>query len=417
MGIFNLDCVQPDDRLPPGRPAGLRWSSSWHQIPFYHTLVESSGDAIGENHNQQSLGDSNSRLVLLGVLLTVLSCAATALGTVLQKKVHNQEKLKEDQDRSRAWKGIPLNLKWLRGLIIMVFIPLPLEFTAFAIAPQSLIAPFAGLTIILNQIFAAILLPEKITRVELLSTVFIVCGLVCIALAAGGGSKQYTYCHIIERYSEPDFFIPSILLLAAIFVNWYFINYKDAPRVSWERCRPFMFAFIAAGFNAFVQTFFKALAEMTRAAISDGEKVFLTIYPYVHLVFAIGGGILVISYINRALAQYDTIVFTPLYICNLIVLSSLFGSIFYDEYKTYGYGQYVLWIAGMLLVCFGVAVLSFKRPVVISRGEHSGSLATLHLLDPSSDDLSNIGDLSGSSSGSCSAEDTVEFLQEPLLAL
>ena len=31
--------------------------------------------------------------------------------------------------------------------------------------------------------------------------------------------------------------------------------------VSWERFRPFMFAFIAAGFNAFVQTFFKALAE------------------------------------------------------------------------------------------------------------------------------------------------------------
>lgn len=133
--------------------------------------------------------------------------------------MHNQERLKEDEDRSRAWKGIPLNLKWLRGLIIMVFIPLPLEFTSFAIAPQSLIAPFAGLTIILNQIFAAILLPEKITRVELVSTAFIFCGLVCIALAAGGGSKQYTYCHIIERYMEPDFYIPSLLLGSAILVK------------------------------------------------------------------------------------------------------------------------------------------------------------------------------------------------------
>ena len=101
----------------------------------------------------------------------------------------------------------------------MVFIPLPLEFTSFAIAPQSLIAPFAGLTIILNQIFAAVLLPEKITKIELISTVFIVCGLVCIAFAAGGGSKQYTYCHIIERYSEPDFYIPSFVLCVAIFAK------------------------------------------------------------------------------------------------------------------------------------------------------------------------------------------------------
>ena len=107
--------------------------------------------------------------------------------------------------------------------------------------------------------------------------------------------------------------------------------------------------------------------------------------------------------------------FTPLYICNLIVLSSLFGSMFYEEYKSYGYGQYSLWIAGMLLVCFGVGVLSLKRPVVVSRGEHSGSLATLHLLEPSSDDIV-LGNMTGSSTSSCSADDMAEFLQEPLLA-
>lgn len=90
---------------------------------------------------------------------------------------------------------------------------------------------------------------------------------------------------------------------------------------------------------------------------------------------------------------------------------------FYEEYKTYGYGQYALWFAGMVLVCFGVVVLSFKRPAVTSRGEHSGSLATLHVLDPSSDNLASLENMTGSSTSSCSADDVSEFLQEPLLAL
>ena len=74
MGIFSLDCVEPK--------SGQTITGSRILMPRF--LVGSLAEAVDEtrshSHNQQSLGDSDSKLVLIGIVLTVLACAATALG-------------------------------------------------------------------------------------------------------------------------------------------------------------------------------------------------------------------------------------------------------------------------------------------------------------------------------------------------
>lgn len=74
MGLLSLDCVKADGSTSADSAADL--DRQFWGIRFIGTLE----GGAGGNHNQQSLSEDSSKLVLIGVLLTVLACAATALG-------------------------------------------------------------------------------------------------------------------------------------------------------------------------------------------------------------------------------------------------------------------------------------------------------------------------------------------------
>ena len=272
----------------------------------------------------------------------------------------------------------------------MTIVPMPLEFLAFAFAPQSLVAPFAALTIVLNQLFAPLVLPEELTLTKIMATAVIVVGLVTIALATSGHSEQMTTDELLNRYFEVDYLLPALVLVFAIAMVICVIHFSAA--VGCPDATPSMYAFVAAGFNTFLQTLSKSLGEMSRS--TDTRKLFTKSYAYLHIVLILSLGMLVVSYVNRGLAKFDTVLVSPLYICCLIVLSSLYGAIFFKEYENYSLIHILLWVLGLFVVCSGVMLLTLSRfhirgTVVLGRRQRPTDMSYSPLEDASTSTGSN----------------------------
>jgi drug/metabolite transporter (DMT)-like permease len=124
----------------------------------------------------------------VGIGATFLSAIAVSIGSIVQKLAHNINQNRPVGERSPQCKGILLNPLWLAGLALMILLQLPLSFAALTLAPQSLVIPLgAGSTIVFNQLFAPLILKEKLSRVEIFATVIILIGVILSTTAAGSG--------------------------------------------------------------------------------------------------------------------------------------------------------------------------------------------------------------------------------------
>lgn len=231
-----------------------------------------------------------------------------------------QEEL-PDEEKAFEFIGIVFNRYWLFALFIMVLVPLPFDFASFALAPQSVIVPLSGLTIVCSLILSYYMLGESITRIHVIGTSIILTGVVITSVTGGGNPPQFTVCELIGRYSDPDVLVAATFVASIITVNMYWIWTRRHWK-SVERLRVLMYAVVAGSLGSGVNVGFKATGELTKGSVgSTKTNTFATLWPYLHIV---GVGILaigMISTINRGLQQYDAAIFTPLYFTSLIVMS------------------------------------------------------------------------------------------------
>ena len=301
-------------------------------------------------------------MVFVGVGCSVLSSIATAIGTLMQKKAHNLQQSKPYAEKDPEYFGIVLNKYWLIALMIMVFFPLPFDFLSFALAPQSVIVPMSGLTIVCNQALAPYFVNEKLTKIEVIGTMIIIVGvaLTTVTGATSTKSDSYNACQIIDRYLDLDFLIFALCMLGLIFLSLYWVHSHHHPK-AFEKLRPEMYAFIAGGFGAMLQVAFKAVGELAKGSVGGTkENPWETIHPYYHIFAIVVFALLMISYINRGLSLYPAVTFTPMYFTNLIVCSSTLGLVYYKEYENYLPWQWALFPLGIVIVCIGIAFMALK---------------------------------------------------------
>ena len=113
---------------------------------------------------------------MFGVMFSALSSLCVAFGMVYQKLAHRAEDSKAPEEPSRQWRGILLNRKWLLGFSLAVLVPLPFDFLAYALANQTMVVIFAGLTLVLNHCIAPCVLREVLDRVTVGATIIILFG-------------------------------------------------------------------------------------------------------------------------------------------------------------------------------------------------------------------------------------------------
>jgi len=309
-----------------------------------------------------------------------------SLGLVLQKLAHNQNNALPAGRKYKVVAGIVCSPCWWGAFAMMGLLPFPMDFLSYQYAAQSLVAPFAGLTLILNQCFSPMILGEKLSRVDVIASSVVLLG--CLVTTLSGSHEEVNFIPTdIVRLIADEIFLQGFSILVALIVFMMYMVQKYSP-VQYEevtagvvpknleepvsrsfpvemsgyfevinrKLMPFYYGFISGGLGGLQNVCFKCIGLM----VKNPEGIWTTPFPYIAIVLTVTLAVTQLSYLNKGISLYDAVLILPLYNACYIFLSSSIGALFYQEFKLFTHLQWVFFPVGIVVTLLGISLFLFK---------------------------------------------------------
>ena len=152
---------------------------------------------------------ANHVLWIAGFSIGLAFSFLAALGLNLQKLSMNRE-AKKPKCKRRPTIRQPL---WVIGLSLITSGSL-LDFVAFGMAPQSLLAPLGALSLVWNLLIAPLFNKEKLTRQNLVATAIIVFGTLLTVIFASHTTPTYTLEDLTALYYQPVMIVYMVCIVS-----------------------------------------------------------------------------------------------------------------------------------------------------------------------------------------------------------
>ncbi len=108
---------------------------------------------------------------------------------------------------------------WVIGFSFSVFGSV-LDFVAFGMAPMSLLAPLAALTLVWNLLIAPRFNGERVTREALVATVIICAGVTSSVITAPHSTPSYSVTELISLLKRSLMVVYGIIVASFLFVAY-----------------------------------------------------------------------------------------------------------------------------------------------------------------------------------------------------
>lgn len=252
---------------------------------------------------------------------------------------------------------------WLLGFSLVCLGSI-LDFVAFGMAPQTLLAPLAALSLVWNMMIAPFFHNEKVTKQSVIATVIIFIGVILTVIFAGHSTPEYELQDLIDLYQQHAmyaymFFV--FVFLAALFGLTKYIekthNFENG--IYHIVC----YGGIAGTFGGQSVLLAKSTVELLKSAIwgADGAAVFTNVAPYLILCGLIICLVFQVFFLNGGLARFDALVVVPVYQSFWILMSVLGGIMYFAEYVSMTKTSLYMFTLGALITISGIIYLLKSR--------------------------------------------------------
>jgi len=224
-----------------------------------------------------------------------------------------------------------------------------IDMASFSFAPQSVLAPFGSLTLIINLMLAAPLHGDAITLKDICSTLLVFGGVALCLANANTGSAVRTYESILGLIVRPQWhawlvFMASGLACAAICLRRAQPDAREAAL-----CYPIL----AGGLGSGTTLLGKAIGELGKAnAPWYTAAVAGCLLPF----FAIPQTAL----LNAGVGKHSSLVVVPVFVATFVTCNAVGGGIFWDEFGGLNAVQRTCYTLGLALLVSGVLILASK---------------------------------------------------------
>jgi len=302
-------------------------------------------------------------LVMIGMALAVLASVGSTFGLILQKLAQVQnDALPPDKQYTKTG-AIICSPTWMLGFVLLIAVPFPLDLVAFSLAPQSLVVPLTGVTLILNQVIAPFMLKEKVSMLDWIATGVIAVGIIFTTAFGSHCSYEYTVDHMLGFFEQLAFQVAEVLFVISMVFCWWWVTW-GVPR--WyadekaDQMRAVAYGYMAGAVGGQQQIFLKATGELLETSI-NGAGEWDRWESWMLAVACFGFAVAQIQLLNKGLALWTAVKYLPIYNVCLILCSTTYGSIFYQEYKGLETIGYVMFPIGVTVVVAGSMVLTLKN--------------------------------------------------------
>jgi hypothetical protein len=193
--LCESECVQWSKTC--GVDAGFCHNTTFLHIP---DVLTSDGAKIQQKASGKCFGldygGPNRALWIIGLSISVIFTFTTSIGLNLQKfSLSKNDKLEKPKTVFQQ----PL---WVMGFVLITSGSI-LDFVAFGLAPATLLAPTAALSLIWNMIIAPWFHKEVVTRRNVVGTGVILVGVTATVIFAGHSTPNYDLDDLMHLYQQP----------------------------------------------------------------------------------------------------------------------------------------------------------------------------------------------------------------------
>ena len=332
---------------------------------------------------------NESSLWWLGILLMLGSNVSGALGATLMKLSHNLVStdmllLSDSQRirrRRRSWVYF-----FLGALVCQAVMTTVLPVAALSFAAQSLLSPFVASQIVFNALLSHRLLGEVLTRHDVAGTLLIVLGCAMSGIFAPKPNENYKLPDLLAFFGRAPFVV--YLVLIGLLAPATYIGSRRAAEGSLllRVCASAMPGILSGNANVFAKSAGGLVSEALHTHNwSAARKPLTWLIILAAPVLALGN----LYFLNRALARLPASHVIPIYISTLIVVSTISGGLYFNEFAAINAGAAVGLAAGVLVVVAGVLVQALRnRTPHTTPALHAARTALLPEQYAATDDMS-----------------------------
>lgn len=281
-------------------------------------------------------------MIIVGICLAIL---AAALGTTSKQLIAASEHLKKP---------------WLfhLGAGMNIAVGPVVDASAYAFAPQVIVAPFACLDVIFNALTAPYTLrwqEEKLTKSHIAGTALVAVGACFTSVFANADNIVYSVKELEGQLLRPA----SVAYLGLELIAIAFTHVALKKKLLSPTFRGIAFGIVAGVLmgNVF---FLKGLIGIIQTTIDAGEfSAWLRPTPWLLASAAGGGAILGHVFMRKGLGEYKGVFMVTIFEGSHISASSLSGCIVMEEMAGAPWHQYVKYWLSLLLVVFGMLVINW----------------------------------------------------------
>ncbi|KAG7390377.1 NIPA-like protein 3 [Phytophthora pseudosyringae] len=320
---------------------------------FDETEVESKGNKCFKvGYTGPAVG-----MWVAGFLISLVFSVLNSVGINLQKLSMSRN------DTAEVKKTTLKQPLWMLGFGLVCLGSL-LDFVAFGMAPQTLLAPLAALSLVWNMLIAPIFHKEKVTKQNLLATAIIFSGVTLTVIFAGHSTPSYELEDLIHLYQQPAMYAYITLIVCFLGGLFTFCRYIERTHNYEEGLFHIIcYGGIAGTFGGQSVLLAKSTVELLKSAIwgDSGFYMFTQLTPYV-IIAGLGACLgFQVHFLNGGLARFDALVVIPVYQSFWILTSVLGGIMYFEEYVSMTRTQMLMFTIGGCVTILGIIVLLKTR--------------------------------------------------------
>ncbi|GMF09235.1 unnamed protein product [Phytophthora lilii] len=331
------------------------------QCPGLTNMCATYGDAEVESKGNKCFKVSYSGpamgMWVAGFLISLVFSVLNSVGINLQKLSMSRN------DAAEVKKTTLKQPLWMLGFGLVCLGSL-LDFVAFGMAPQTLLAPLAALSLVWNMLIAPIFHKEKVTKQNLLATAIIFVGVTLTVIFAGHSTPSYELEDLIRLYQQPAMYAYITLIVCFLGGLFTFCRYIERTHNFEEGLFHIIcYGGIAGTFGGQSVLLAKSTVELLKSAIW-GDSGFYMFTQFTSYVIIAGLGACLgfqVHFLNGGLARFDALVVIPVYQSFWILMSVLGGIMYFEEYVSMTRTQMFMFTIGGCVTILGIIVLLKTR--------------------------------------------------------
>jgi len=261
--------------------------------------------------------------VYVGIGLAMTASAMNATGMNLQRYGANIEK-NATQRKDKTW-GKRINIL---GVVLSIACGI-VDFISYGFAPQSTLAPFGSMSLIVNLILAPLLHGETLEHIDLISTALVMVGLVtCIT----SGSKVPLLLESMSELSalilRPICILYFLALVFFVLSGMVHIYLEERAGNGARKSVGIFYPLIAGTFASSTALTAKVMSQVIKL---KGNILLIILCVLGVVFFAVSN----MTVNNRGLSNHSPLFIVPVFSTTFLATNIIGGGVFFNEFSTF----------------------------------------------------------------------------------